>query len=100
MTARSFYANSAGRSTTRIRGTTRLPGQHPRVAREPVVEAGVGYLLTLGRRAYVRVQAASVLNLQPHDFVLEGMTTSPTIFRTARLYVRGGVDFGIAFGDR
>ena len=79
--------------------TDRIGGSHPGTAFEPVVEAGAAYLLPLGRRFYVKVQALSVLNLLPHDFALNGLDPPPPIFRTARAYLRAGLELGVAFPD-
>ncbi|HET6282456.1 MAG TPA: hypothetical protein VFH73_15945, partial [Polyangia bacterium] len=78
--------------------TTGIAGQHPGTAFEPVIEAGAAYLLPLGARFYVKVQALSVVSLFPHDFAL-GPEPAPFIFRTARAYVRGGLELGVAFQD-
>jgi hypothetical protein len=77
--------------------TRRIDGEHPRAVVEPRVDGGAAYVLLLGRHAYLKIHAASVLNLQPHDFVLDG-NSGQSIFRTARLYLRAGVDAGIALG--
>jgi hypothetical protein len=70
----------------------------PALTLEPVGEAGAAYLLPLGRHLYLKLQAAYVLNLQPHDFVLQSPTAESSVFRTARLYLRAGLDLGVSFG--
>jgi hypothetical protein len=79
--------------------TRRIDGQHPRAAVEPIIDAGAAYFLPLGRHVYFKLHAASALNLQPHDFFVLDDNSAPTIFRTARLYLRAGVDAGIALGQ-
>lgn len=79
--------------------TDRIGGSHPGTAFEPVVEAGAAYQLPLSRRFYVKVQALSVLNIFPHDFALNGLAEPPFIFRTARAYLRAGLELGVAFPD-
>ncbi len=61
---------------------------------EPVIEAGARYTLRLGRNTFVEPHLFGVLNLQPHDFQVAGLTQP--VLRTARFYARAGLSFGIA----